>query len=198
MGLQGKATIAGYVGRSRSANRRANRSPGSAVGDAGADGCATPGIAERGRRAGHLRGSRQACSRRRRWQVSRGGVELRRARVDSAAPVPPAPCARAAASSSASPGRRLCVPSRPLGPSSGPPPFPYGASSNARLPGRVRHPPAAIAQNCGYAQIANLYGARYGYDPRACEDRGRPARQRVHEHALHGKPLTIERCWPAR
>ena len=54
-------------------------------------------------------------------------------------------------------------------PEPGPHPFPFGASSNEYGSPQAQFdiPYGNLAQNCGYAQIANLYASRYGYDPRA-------------------------------
>ena len=50
-----------------------------------------------------------------------------------------------------------------------PHPFPFGASSNEYGSPQAQFdiPYGNLAQNCGYAQIANLYASRYGYDARA-------------------------------
>ena len=57
----------------------------------------------------------------------------------------------------------------PMPPEPGPHPFPFGASSNEYGSPQAQFdiPYGNLAQNCGYAQIANLYASRYGYYPRA-------------------------------
>ncbi len=85
----------------------------------------------------------------------------------------------------------------PVPPEPGPPPFPYGASSNAYGSPQAEFdiPYGNLAQNCGYAQIANLYGARYGYDPRALAKIAVDQRTSAcanPDALFHGKPLTID------
>ena len=78
-----------------------------------------------------------------------------------------------------------------------PHPFPFGASSNEYGSPQAQFdiPYGNLAQNCGYAQIANLYASRYGYDARAL------AKIAVDQRAsacanpdafFYGKPLTID------
>ncbi len=78
-----------------------------------------------------------------------------------------------------------------------PHPFPFGASSNEYGSPQAQFdiPYGNLAQNCGYAQIANLYGARYGYDPRALAKIA--ADQRASACAnpdaiFYGQPITID------
>ncbi|MBV6424123.1 MAG: hypothetical protein NAOJABEB_01933 [Steroidobacteraceae bacterium] len=85
----------------------------------------------------------------------------------------------------------------PMPPDPRPHPFPFGASSGEFGSPQAEFdiPYGNLAQNCGYAQIANRYAARYGYDPRAL------AKIAVDQRAsactnpdalFHGKPITIE------
>ena len=85
----------------------------------------------------------------------------------------------------------------PMPPEPKPHPFPFGASSGEYGSPQAEFdiPYGNLAQNCGYAQIANRYAARYGYDPRAL------AKIAVDQRAsacanpdalFYGKPITIE------
>lgn len=85
----------------------------------------------------------------------------------------------------------------PVPPEPRPHPLPFGASSNEYGSPQAEFdiPYGNLAQNCGYAQIANLYGARYGYDPRALAKIA--VDQRISacanpEALFFGKPLTID------
>ncbi len=85
----------------------------------------------------------------------------------------------------------------PVPPQPKPYPFPFGASSNEYGSPQAEFdiPYGNLAQNCGYAQIANLYGARYGYDARALAKIA--VDQRISACAnpdalFHGKPLSID------
>lgn len=85
----------------------------------------------------------------------------------------------------------------PVPPQPKPHPFPFGASSNEYGSPQAEFdiPYGNLAQNCGYAQIANLYGERYGYDARALAkiavDQRRSACANP-DALFHGKPLTID------
>lgn len=85
----------------------------------------------------------------------------------------------------------------PMPPELKPHPFPFGASSNEYGSPQAQFdiPYGNLAQNCGYAQIANLYASRYGYDPRALAKIA--ADQRTSACAnpdaiFYGQPLTID------
>ncbi|QDX81240.1 transporter [Denitratisoma sp. DHT3] len=85
----------------------------------------------------------------------------------------------------------------PMPPELKPHPFPFGASSNEYGSPQAQFdiPYGNLAQNCGYAQIANLYAARYGYDPRALAKIA--ADQRASACAnpdaiFYGQPLSID------
>lgn len=85
----------------------------------------------------------------------------------------------------------------PMPPELKPHPFPFGASSNEYGSPQAQFdiPYGNLAQNCGYAQIANLYASRYGYDPRALAKIA--ADQRASACAnpdaiFYGQPLTID------
>lgn len=73
----------------------------------------------------------------------------------------------------------------------------YGASSNAYGSPQAEFdiPYGNIAQNSGYAQIANRYAAEFGYDPRALAKIAVDQRTNAcsNPQALfHGKPLSID------
>ena len=85
----------------------------------------------------------------------------------------------------------------PMPPEPRPHPFPFGASSNEYGSPQAQFdiPYGNLAQNCGYAQIANLYASRYGYDPRALAKIA--ADQRASACAnpdaiFYGQPITID------
>ena len=74
---------------------------------------------------------------------------------------------------------------------------PFGASSNIMGSPQAEFdiPYGNIAQNCGYAMIANRYAAEYGYDPRATAKIA--ADQRTNACAnpdavFFGQPITID------
>jgi acetyl-CoA acetyltransferase len=73
----------------------------------------------------------------------------------------------------------------------------YGASSNAYGSPQAEFeiPYGNIAQNSGYAQIANRYAAEFGYDPRALAKIAVDQRTNAcanPDAIFHGKPLTID------
>ncbi len=85
----------------------------------------------------------------------------------------------------------------PMPPEPKPHPFPFGASSAEYGSPQEQFdiPYGNVAQNCGYAQIANLYASRYGYDPRALAKIA--ADQRTSACAnpdaiFYGQPITID------
>lgn len=85
----------------------------------------------------------------------------------------------------------------PIPPEPKPHPFPFGASSNEYGSPQAEFdiPYGNLAQNCGYAQIANLYGVRYGYDPRALAKIAVDQRTSAcanPDALFYGKPLTID------
>lgn len=85
----------------------------------------------------------------------------------------------------------------PVPPQPKPYPSPFGASSNEYGSPQAEFdiPYGNLAQNCGYAQIANLYGAHYGYDPRALAKIAVDQRHSAcanPEALFYGKPLTID------
>ncbi|MCG3170129.1 MAG: hypothetical protein CALGDGBN_01667 [Pseudomonadales bacterium] len=85
----------------------------------------------------------------------------------------------------------------PVPPEPKPHPFPFGASSNEYGSPQAEFdiPYGNLAQNCGYAQIANLYAARYGYDPRALAKIAVDQRTSAcanPDALFYGKPLTID------
>lgn len=85
----------------------------------------------------------------------------------------------------------------PIPPEPGPHPFPFGASSNEYGSPQAEFdiPYGNLAQNCGYAQIANLYAARYGYDARALAKIAVDQRTSAcanPDALFHGKPLSID------
>lgn len=85
----------------------------------------------------------------------------------------------------------------PVPPDPRPHPFPFGASSNEYGSPQAEFdiPYGNLAQNCGYAQIANLYAARYGYDPRALAKIAVDQRTSAcanPDALFHGKPITID------
>jgi acetyl-CoA acetyltransferase len=73
----------------------------------------------------------------------------------------------------------------------------YGASSNAYGSPQAEFeiPYGNLAQNCGYAQIANRYAAEFGYDARALAKIAVDQRTNACSNPdalFYGKPLTIE------
>ena len=85
----------------------------------------------------------------------------------------------------------------PIPPEPRPHPFPFGASSNEYGSPQAEFdiPYGNLAQNCGYAQIANLYAARYGYDARALAKIAVDQRTSAcanPDALFHGKPLSID------
>jgi len=73
----------------------------------------------------------------------------------------------------------------------------YGASSNAYGSPQAEFeiPYGNLAQNSGYAQIANRYAAEFGYDPRALAKIAVDQRTNAcanPEALFHGKPLSID------
>lgn len=90
------------------------------------------------------------------------------------------------------PGDPLPQPAQPR-----PHPFPYGASSDAfgSPQAEFEIPYGNVAQNCGYAQIAQRYAAEFGYDPRALAKIAVDQRTNAcanPDALFHGKPITIE------
>lgn len=85
----------------------------------------------------------------------------------------------------------------PSPPEPKPHPFPFGASSAEYGSPQAEFdiPYGNVAQNCGYAQIANRYASRYGYDPRALAKIAVDQRTSAcgnPDALFHGKPITIE------
>lgn len=76
-------------------------------------------------------------------------------------------------------------------------PFPFGASSATfgSPQAEFEIPYGNLAQNGGYAQIAQRYAAEFGYDPRALAKIAVDQRSNAcanPDALFHGKPLTIE------
>jgi acetyl-CoA acetyltransferase len=81
--------------------------------------------------------------------------------------------------------------------------FIYGASSNEWGSPQAEFdiPFGNVAQNCGYAMIAQRYGAQYGYDPAAMAkivvDQRRSACANP-DAVFHGRPITVEEVLESR
>lgn len=90
----------------------------------------------------------------------------------------------------------------PAGPTPMPPQpkpfrFPYGASSDEYGSPQAEFdiPYGNLAQNCGYAQIANLYASRYGYNDRALAKIAVDQRTSAcanPDAIFYGQPITID------
>ena len=85
----------------------------------------------------------------------------------------------------------------PQPPTPQPPRAPYGASSSAFGSPQAEFdiPYGNLAQNCGYAQIAQRYAAEFGYDPRALAKIAVDQRTNAcanPDALFYGKPLTID------
>ena len=85
----------------------------------------------------------------------------------------------------------------PMPPESKPFPFPFGASSGEYGSPQAEFdiPYGNLAQNCGYAQIANLYASRYPYDPRALAKIAVDQRTSAcanPDALFYGQPITID------